>query len=173
MSSILKVDEIQNTTGKTGLVITPDGTVTVPSVKFPEQSNPSGRVITSTTMSSYETGTWVPTLYSSGGGFTGTVNINSANYTKIGSTVWVSAYLNVNVTAVGSGDARIGDLPFTVADFVPFKAAYGNLVLSNGGFFLINTKSMVFVTDHSVVGIGFAGTSDRAIMVSGFYNTNE
>ena len=58
MTSILKVDEIQNTDGKTGIVITPDGSLE--SVKFPEQSSPSGRVITSTTMSSYEEGTWTP-----------------------------------------------------------------------------------------------------------------
>ena len=60
MTSILKVDEIQNTDGKTGIVITPDGSLE--SVKFPEQSSPSGRVITSTTMSSYEAGTWTPDL---------------------------------------------------------------------------------------------------------------
>ena len=33
MTSILKVDEIQNTDGKTGIVITPDGSLE--SVKFP------------------------------------------------------------------------------------------------------------------------------------------
>ena len=37
MSSILKVDEIQNTDGKTGLVITPDGSID--GIKFPEGAN--------------------------------------------------------------------------------------------------------------------------------------
>ena len=174
MSSILKVDEIQNTDGKTGLVITPDGTVTVPSVKFPEQSNPSGRVITSTTMSSFEEGTWTPVPFAASGGFAGTVTINSANYTKIGSTVWVDAYFNVDVTNVGSGDARIGVLPFTVSDdFSPFKAAHGNLVSSNGGRFMKNTKEMMFITDYSVTFEPFVGTGLRRIIISGHYHTNE
>ena len=172
MSSILKVDEIQNTDGKTGIVITPDGSLE--SVKFPEQSSPSGRVITSTTINSFEEGTWVPTLLSSQGGFSGTVTINSANYTKIGSTVWVDAYLVVDVTAVGSGDATIGGLPFTVAGgFVPFKAAHGSLVVSNGGYFQKGQKSMVFVEDYSTNGEPIAGTGRNVIMVAGHYHTDE
>ena len=169
MTSILKVDEIQNTDGKTGIVITPDGSLE--SVKFPEQSNPSGRVITSTTMSSYETGTWTPTVSSSGGGFAGTVTINNANYTKIGSTVWVDASLLVDVTNVGSGIANIGGLPFTVSENVPFKAVHGNLVLSNGGFFEDN--KMVFIEDYTNAGKAIAGTGDRRMMISGHYKTNE
>jgi len=173
MTSILKVDEIQNTDGKTGIVITPDGSLE--SVKFPEQSNPSGRVITSTTMSSYEEGTWTPNPYAQGGGFAGTVTIRSANYTKIGSTVWVDAAIKVDVTAVGSGEAQMGGLPFTVSDsFVPFKAVYGNLVLSNGGYFQQNDNHMVFTDDYETIGIAFAGTGlNKQIMVSGHYHTDD
>ena len=172
MTSILKVDEIQNTDGKTGIVITPDGSLE--SVKFPEQSSPSGRVITSTTMSSYETGTWTPTVYATHGGFSGTVNVVSANYTKIGSTVWVDAFLDVNVTAVGSGTALIGGLPFRVsAEYSPFKAVHGELVLSNGGYIQKDQTIMRFVKDHTSVGIGFSGTGTKDIMVSGHYNTDE
>ena len=105
MSSILKVDEIQNTTGKTGLVITPDGTVTVPSVKFPEQSNPSGRVITSTTMSSYEEGTWTP----ASSAFS-IDTIRSAVYLKVGHWVTVSTFLENS--SGNSNVATITGLPF-------------------------------------------------------------
>ena len=172
MSSILKVDEIQNTDGKTGIVITPDGSLE--SVKFPEQSSPSGRVITSTTMSSYETGTWTPIVGSTDGGFAGDVTLQSANYTKIGSTVWVDTYLNVDVTAVGTGGAKIGGLPFTVSDsFSTFKAAHGNLVASNGGRFMINTKEMVFIEDYSIALEPIYSTGIRRIIVSGHYHTDE
>ena len=87
MSSVLKVDEIQNTDGKTGLVITPDGSID--GIKFPEEANPSGRVITSTTMSSYEEGEWTPqfaygpTLSTSGITYSGV----SGRYTRIGNMV--------------------------------------------------------------------------------------
>ena len=171
MTSILKVDEIQNTDGKTGIVITPDGSLE--SVKFPEQSNPSGRVITSTTMSSYEEGTWTPTLFSEGGGFAGTVTINSANYTKIGSTVWVSAFIGVNVTAAGTGSAFIEGLPFTVSGNVSFKAAHGNLAFSNGGYFSSGERRMRFDEDYKTNGVPFAGTGYREMMISGHYHTDE
>ena len=172
MTSILKVDEIQNTDGKTGIVITPDGSLE--SVKFPEQSSPSGRVITSTTMSSYEQGTWTPVVSATNGGFAGTVTIRNANYTKIGSTVWVDTYLSVDVTAVGSGAARIEGLPFTVSDdFVPFKAAYGTLVASNGGHFEAQTRYMKFVQDYNNDNAPINGTGARKIMVTGHYHTDE
>ena len=105
MTSILKVDEIQNTDGKTGIVITPDGSLE--SVKFPEQSNPSGRVITSTTMSSYEQGTWTPV-----GDANVTVDsIQNATYTKVGQQVTLTAWLTVTTT---SATIILGGVPFAV-----------------------------------------------------------
>ena len=171
MTSILKVDEIQNTDGKTGIVITPDGSLE--SVKFPEQSNPSGRVITSTTMSSYEEGTWTPTVSALNGGFAGTVAIRDANYTKIGSTVWVDAFIIVNVANVGSGAALINGLPFKVIYYAPFKAVHGDLVLSNGGYFTANQKSMKFLEDHDRAGKPISGTGSKEMMISGHYRTDE
>ena len=113
MSSILKVDEIQNTTGKTGLVITPDGTVTVPSVKFPEQSNPSGRVITSTTMSSYEEGTWTPVFKNIG---TGTYQIQVGSYVKIGHLVTIQCHLKLATSDSSALTLVVGGLPFKSSD---------------------------------------------------------
>jgi hypothetical protein len=103
MSSILKVDEIQNTDGKTGLVITPDGSID--GIKFPEEVNPSGRTITSTTMSSYEEGTWVPTILE---GSASTFDNPSVIYTKIGQVVTVA--LTVQIQGASS-DLEIS-LPF-------------------------------------------------------------
>ncbi len=110
MSSILKVDQIQNTDGQSALVIASDGSVD--SVKYAEELNPSGRTITSTTMSSYEEGTWTPVI-------TGTGNSIAAgelygSYFRVGNLV--TAFLNLNDSSnntFGSGDITFTGLPFT------------------------------------------------------------
>ena len=56
----------------------------------------------------YEEGTWTPT---DGGTADASINIISANYTKIGRLVTISIY--VTVTATSAIGARIGGLPFT------------------------------------------------------------
>ena len=119
-----------------------------------------------------EFGDWSPTVFSSGGGFSGTVSVNHARYRKIGRTVWVDAYISVDVSAVGSLDAKIGGLPFTVTGgYSPFKAVHGNLVLSNGGYFNNGQTSMTFIYDHSIAGRPIAGTGVRKMMISGHYDT--
>ena len=107
MSSVLKVDEIQNTDGKTGLVITPDGSID--GIKFPEQLNPSGRTITGTTMSSYEEGTWKPVV-------NGDVDSNGI-YTKIGRQVTLIAFIRSTDQSTDAG-IEITGLPFTVANLI-------------------------------------------------------
>ena len=107
MSSILKVDQIQNTDGQSALVIASDGSVD--SVKYAEESNPSGRTITSTTMSSYEEGTWVPSLSGATGEAYGT---RVGLYTKIGNQVACEFYMQLTGAPTGGGNAYI-ELPFT------------------------------------------------------------
>ena len=105
MSSILKVDQIQNTDGQSALVIASDGSVD--SVKYAEESNPSGRTITSTTMSSYEQGTWTPV-----GDANVTVDsIQNATYTKVGQQVTLTAWLTITTT---SSNIILGGVPFAV-----------------------------------------------------------
>jgi len=105
MSSILKVDEIQNTDGQSALVITPDGSVD--SIKFPEQSNPSGRTITSTTLSSFEQGTWNPEMV------TGDARFLDAKYTKINSLVQLRAIIDTITDRTSANNINIVNLPFT------------------------------------------------------------
>jgi hypothetical protein len=132
MSSILKVDEIQNTDGKTGLVITPDGSID--GVKFPEEVNPSGRVITSTTMSSYEEGTWVPTILQ---GSATTFDNPSVIYTKIGQVVTVA--LTVQIQGASS------DLEISL----PFQPK-GHGVYTNQGYFLSGIgNTACYIDDQS------------------------
>ena len=105
MSSVLKVDEIQNTDGKTGLVITPDGSID--SIKFPEEANPSGRTITSTTMSSFEQGTWNPKLVTGGARFL------DAKYVKTNNFVQLRVYVDTIEDKASSDHFLIENLPFT------------------------------------------------------------
>ena len=87
--------------------------------------------------------------------------------------MWVDAYISVNVSAVGSGDAKIGGLPFTVVGgYTPFKAAHGNLALSNGGYFNVGDTSMTFIYDYSVSGRPIAGTGVKKMMISGHYDVS-
>ena len=110
MTSILKVDEIQNTDGQSALVITPDGSVS--GVKYPEAVAPSGRTITSTTMSSYEEGTWTPVIEGGTTAGTGTYTNQTGSYTRIGNLV--SCTGKTVITAhTGTGIMVMADLPFT------------------------------------------------------------
>jgi len=117
MTSILKVDEIQNTDGKTGIVITPDGSLE--SVKFPEQSNPSGRVITSTTMSSYEEGYYQTTFTpSTSGSITLSGSHRYLRYTKVNRTVYI--YGKVDAVSVSNPKGFIHvSLPFPIDNESP------------------------------------------------------
>lgn len=65
----------------------------------------------------YETGTWVPTLVTSGTNFT-SVTYDAATggrYTKIGNVVHIQGYIRTDAVTVGSasGDVRIGNLPYS------------------------------------------------------------
>ena len=110
MTSILKVDQIQNTDGQQALVITPDGSID--SVKFPQAADPVGRVITSTTMSSYEEGTWIPVIEGTTTAGTGTYTSQGGSYTRIGDLVTCLGYTDITAHT-GSGNILITGLPFT------------------------------------------------------------
>ena len=118
MSSVLKVDEIQNTDGKTGLVITPDGSID--GIKFPEEANPSDRTITNTTMSSYEEGTFIPMA-------TTVADVYHARYTKIGNLVTLNCCFRMK--AGQSQDCIF--LPFIPANDGAGTNTGSNMAVSN------------------------------------------
>ena len=156
MSSILKVDEIQNTDGKTGIVITPDGTVTVPSVKFPEITggNPD-RVVTSTTMSSFEQGEYTATLTAV---YAGTITLNSSrdtmSYTKVGRQVTISGRVNIQSVSSPSGPIQL-NLPFTPAGSVTDHGGYAMISVATHGITIPVSAIQLFAevnpSDKSVV----------------------
>jgi hypothetical protein len=132
MSSVLKVDEIQNTDGKTGLVITPDGSID--GIKFPEPANSSGRTITSTTMSSYETGYWTLTLVNAGG-VTNIAQQVYNTYTKVGNTVHIRGYVNFDGPSSSTLGVELEGLPFQASEY---GSAAGSCFDRFGGGFPIS-----------------------------------
>jgi hypothetical protein len=86
-----------------------------------------GGTTSSNALDDYEEGTWSPVYAPQTGSFaTMTMDVASATYTKIGRQVTVSAFFrtdNVDITG-GSGDLRIGGLPFTVGEFSALIVGY-------------------------------------------------
>jgi len=79
----------------------------------------------------YEEGTWTPNVaFSNSTGSITYGNINNGYYTKIGNTVHITATLHINARSGGSGDMRIGGLPFNnssvyVNSFAPIYMGIG------------------------------------------------
>jgi hypothetical protein len=70
---------------------------------------------TSELLNDYEEGTWTPVVSGSSTAGTGTYSIQAASYSKIGNRVLFSAYI-VYSAHTGTGNMRIGGLPFTIAN---------------------------------------------------------
>ena len=178
MTSILKVDEIQNTDGKTGIVITPDGTVTVPSVEFPEiTGGDPDRIITSTKMSSYEEGTWTPRL----DGYTGVTYTRQVGfYTKVGRLVLINFELDISSVGTYTTNSRIGGLPFRsgTSRTVP-QSGFGSVMTALDAtrdhqyFGVYNSGNDLFIYGKS--GSPYNGDNHQAGRYSGAitYITNE
>ena len=74
----------------------------------------NGDTATANALYDYEEGTFTPSFNMTGGGHSLTYNVQQGNYTKIGNVVSVEMYLSITgVSANGSGNLRIGGLPFT------------------------------------------------------------
>jgi len=68
---------------------------------------------TSELFSDYEEGTWTPEYLGSAGDPTVTYDVQSGKYTKIGNVVFARFELGTDVVSGGSGDLRIGGLPYS------------------------------------------------------------
>ena len=164
MTSILKVDQIQNTDGQSALVITPDGSID--GVKYPEiTGGDPARVITSTTMSSYETGTWIPTLEFRDGN-TGSLTYTTqrfGSYVRIGRSVQISARIGWtanNITA-SQGALCMRGLPF----------ASTNDEGGRGGA-AITYSDQIIVNVSNVSTIAFRGEMSKKHMILNYARTN-
>jgi hypothetical protein len=94
----------------------------------------------------YEEGTWTPTLV--GGTTPGsyTITTTTANYTRIGNLVHVSARMGIAINSAGTGIARFGGLPF----------AKGNSTVISGSVFV---SSFTLPAGNSGVAVSSWSTS--------------
>ena len=131
------------------------------------------------TLDDYEEGTWTPTI--TGGTTAGstTYSIQQGHYTKIGDTVQIFGYVVISA-ANGSGELRLGGLPFTTSNVVysHVAAQTGNLALTANNYCslaetALNATFMVLI--QSPVAGGAAATvvpianSNIAIYFGGSY----
>jgi hypothetical protein len=70
---------------------------------------------TSELLADYEEGTWTPVIRGSSTAGVGTYSVQAASYSKIGNRVLFSAYILWSAHT-GTGNMRIGGLPFTIAN---------------------------------------------------------
>ena len=64
----------------------------------------------------YEKGTWTPVFSSNGGGESISFYANSGNYVKIGNMVSLGCIIGVSSVSGGSGDLKLGGIPFAAAN---------------------------------------------------------
>jgi len=99
-------------------VTTPDGTGTV----------------TAELLNDYEEGTFTPTIAGSTIAGVGAYSGQSGKYTKVGNLVTVQIYLNWSALTGGTGNMRVGNLPFTnTSNFWPASVGYLNNIALTAG----------------------------------------
>ena len=121
MTSILKVDNLQNTSGTSALTIASDGVVT----------STNGINLGNETLTSYRKGTWNPIYV--GGTTNPTCTYDSAtngHYVKIGSFVHIQGRIRTDSATGGAGSLSLGNLPFTSMDgdnwYAPLSIGYAS-----------------------------------------------
>lgn len=98
----------------TGNLVLQGGTTTANGVgiTFPATQSASSDA---NTLDDYEEGTWTPAIQGSTTAGTASYSNNAGRYTKIGRQVFVEAYIDW-FSGTGTGNLRIGNLPFTATN---------------------------------------------------------
>ena len=145
MSTIKVTNLLHGSSASNNIVLASDGTTTIPTVKATTELLVGGVTTTANggtlqisngitfpatqsacsnanTLDDYEEGTWNPGYSFSGSGAATVFSVG--RYIKIGSLVYVQAYLYINNSDSLSGDALITGLPFTSSSS-PGQRRYG------------------------------------------------
>ena len=100
-------------------------------IDFSATSDTAG--VDSENLDDYEEGSWTPTVYSSSAGtFTYASGGQQGIYTKVGNIVSVNGFIQATVGGTQTGYARLGSLPFTVANTA---ANYAQVLINDYGNF--------------------------------------
>lgn len=121
---------------------------------------------TSELFADYEEGTWTPTVFGSTSAGTATYTLQVGRYTKIGNTVVCHANLGISAHT-GTGNVRLGGLPFTSANvsnivYAGSIAELGNLTLTAlniATLYLAQNETAIYVIQYPVGGGASSGVA--------------
>ncbi len=116
---------------------------------------PNGIIFANETLSTYDEGTFTPTIYGSGTAGTPTYTAQSGTYTRIGRSVNCNITIQITAKTGIAGDVRIGGLPFTILA--------GTLPAFNAGVYL----GFTMVTGTQLNGFGIGGATYIAVYSCG------
>ena len=126
-------------------------------VVFPDAG--SSGTATSSSLDSYEEGTWVPTLPNGG-----TLTVQGATYTKIGRMVNVKGYIQNITPTANTSQFQIGGLPFTTANIAQSYGA-GSISYSSvydvSGLGLLNSINNTYLYFHYIDGTSGASLTNN------------
>jgi hypothetical protein len=102
-------------------------------------------------LNDYEEGTWTPTYYGSSTAGTTTYVTQTGNYTKVGRQVTAICQLSISA-ATGTGEVRIGGLPFNAAIRGFAAASLSNVDFSGGTYVMIWNRNAEAAMEAFYVG---------------------
>lgn len=116
--------------------------------------------MTSELLDWYEEGTFTPTLQGSTGNPTPTYTAQVGTYTRIGNIVYVWIQVYTSAVSGGTGDLRIGDLPFST------NASYG-------ARFIVTCTRVDFSATATYVNAAVDGSSNKIYLTETNDNSND
>jgi hypothetical protein len=168
----------------TGTLVLAGTTPTFNGITFPATQVPSADA---NTLDDYEEGTWTPVIQSDTVGSGRVTTIQSANYTKIGNTVFVQCYVTLTTLGTGgSGSLVILGLPFTAKTssyYASLTISYAiglNANLTNIGFYVATNSTKGYFNGANAASISpldnltFStyAKAGMQFIISGSYQTN-
>jgi len=143
-------------------------------IDFSATANSSG-TMTSELLSDYEEGTWTPVFQGSTSNPTITYVQQNGWYTRIGNIVYINLILTTNAKSGGSGDLRIGGIPFTpstegyyqmhglnISEALSMSTAITSAIISEE-----SSATQIF-TDVNTAALG-TGLNNNRIRINGWY----
>jgi hypothetical protein len=112
------------------------------------------------TLDDYEEGTWTPSLTATGGSLSVTYTSRDGTYTKIGNLVTVRFRMRVSSHSGGSGEYRIGGLPFTAIN--PGSDHIGVSTLAYESHPIGSGQQLIAVIDNNTTLVRFLHSVNNA-----------
>ena len=132
----------------------------------------NGDTAAANALDDYEEGTWTPTA---NGGFSSCTISGTFSYTKIGNTVFIRGYAEINGTGTGSGSLSIAGLPFTSNSGTSYRSAVclhmNKLATSVDGYvsgLVYHNSDIIYIREGGLTGDG-AGLADYIDAGTDFY----